>query len=134
MGPAGADGADGATGPEGPQGPAGPTGAAGPTGPQGPAGTDGLYSYRAGQVTLRASGTPTGETTVTFSQALASANYQVSLNFASAIDWGSNNAFGYMYIKNKTVNGFTIQLNQNNGVAKNAPAGVVVDWLAFPTL
>src|SRR4029079_3670475 len=83
-GPTGSQGPQGDVGPTGPpgaQGDPGPTGSHGPrgdVGPQGPPGIDGLLTYRAGSATLRSSGTPTGQTTSTFSRALENTNYRQS--------------------------------------------------------
>src|SRR4030095_10678963 len=96
----GADGADGATGPagaDGATGPVGPAGPAGPEGPVGPTGADGFQSYRAGTARLRSSGTPTGQTAISFSSALSNANYRVMWMFTSNPDWGGNNSWGYLY-------------------------------------
>ena len=129
----GADGADGATGPAGPPGADGADGADGATGPAGPPGADGFQSYRAGTATLRSSGTPTGQTAITFSSAMSSATYRVAWMFTSSHDWGGNNSWGYLTVTSKTTNGFTFVLNDNGGTAKNAPAGVTIDWIVLPS-
>jgi hypothetical protein len=132
IGPIGPAGADGATGPAGPQGDPGPQGDKGDTGSTGPAGADGLMTYRSGSATLRSSGTPTGQTTITFSSPLASANYNVSYVFTSSVNFGPH-MDAYLYVTSKTVNGFTFVLNSSAGAAQNAPAGTTIDWVALPT-
>jgi hypothetical protein len=112
--------------------PGGADGATGPAGPAGPTGADGFTSYRAGTVTLRSTGTPTGQTTVTFSSAMSSADYRVAWMFTSTPDWGGNNSWGYISATSKTVNGFTFLLSDNGGTAKNAP-GVTIDWIVLPS-
>ena len=84
-------------------------------------------------MTLRSSGTPTGQTTVTFSSAMASANYHVAITITSDTDWGNSAGWGYVLATSKTVNGFTIVLNESDGGAKNAPANTTVDWIVIPT-
>jgi hypothetical protein len=84
-------------------------------------------------VTLRSSGTPTGVTAVTFSSAMPTANFRVAWMITSDTDWGGNSGWGYLYVTGKTVNGFTLNLNDNGGALKNAPAGTTVDWIALPS-
>jgi hypothetical protein len=125
----------GPTGPPGAQGDPGPTGSQGPkgdTGSQGPPGIDGLLTYRAGGATLRSTGTPTGQTTVTFSQPLANTNYSVAYSITSDTDWSAQHIDWYLVVTSKTTTGFTFLLNQPNGNPVNAPASTTVDWLAFP--
>ena len=79
---------------------------------------------------LRSSGTPTGQTVVTFGNAMADANYHVSYAFTSDTDFGPHH---YLYITSKTPTGFTFILNSSSGDATNAPAGTTADWIAVPT-
>jgi hypothetical protein len=88
-------------------------------------------TYRAGTATLRSSGAPTGETTVTFSTPLANANYLVSYIFTSDVAWGQHIDV-YLWVTNKTASGFTFVLNAADGAPVNAPSGTTLDWLALP--
>ncbi len=90
-------------------------------------------TYRSGGATLRSSGTPTGQTTVTFSSPLANANYRVSYVFTSDTDWSAQHVDVYLFVTSKTTSGFTFVLNVANGDPMNAPAGTTIDWLALPT-
>jgi hypothetical protein len=69
---------------------------------------------------------------VTFSSALANANYNVAVTFTADKDFGSH-MDDYMYVTNKTTTGFTIVFNSSGGNAHNAPSGTTVDWIATPT-
>ena len=89
-------------------------------------------TYRSGSATLRSTGTPTGQTTITFSSALANTNYNVSYVFSSSVNFGPHMDV-YLYVTSKTVNGFTFVLNSSAGTAQNAPAGTTIDWVALPT-
>jgi hypothetical protein len=82
---------------------------------------------------LRSSGAPTGETIVTFSSDMPTANYRVAFMITSDIDWGGSSGWGYIFVSSKTASGFTLHLNDDDGGAKNAPAGVTVDWIALPS-
>jgi len=90
-------------------------------------------TYRAGNVTLRSSGTPTGQTTVTFSTAMANANYHVAYMLTSDTDWNAQHLDVYLFVTSKTASGFTFILNGADGNPVNAPANTKVDWLALPT-
>lgn len=82
---------------------------------------------------MRSSGTPVGATTVTFSSPVSSADYRVSWIITSDTDFGPTSGWGYLFASGKTVNGFTITLNDGGGNAKNAPADTIIDWIALPS-
>jgi hypothetical protein len=89
-------------------------------------------TYRSGSATLRSSGSPVGQTTITFSSPLANTNYNVSYIFTSSVNFGPH-MDSYLYVTSKTVNGFTFVLNTSAGAAQNAPNGTTIDWVALPT-
>jgi hypothetical protein len=64
---------------------------------------------------------------------MPSANYQVAFVLTSDTDFGGNAGWGYLFVTGKTANGFTFNLNDSGGTAKNAPADTTVDWLALPS-
>jgi hypothetical protein len=83
-------------------------------------------------VTLRSSGTPTGQTAVTFSGALSDTNYTVVYSITSDTDWGAQHIDWYIAVTSKSTTGFTFLLNKPDGNPVNAPASTTVDWAAFP--
>ena len=64
---------------------------------------------------------------------MPSANYRIAWMFTSHVDWGGNSGWGYLFASSKTVNGFTFNLSDSQGVLKNAPAGTTIDWVALPS-
>lgn len=141
-GPAGATGAPGITGAigttgtvgaigaTGSAGAAGAVGATGTPGVQGPAGPTSPFSnYRAGTITLS---TGSSNTTVSWTTALSANTYRVALTFSGNPNFGNNNAgWGYMQVTTKGTSSFIITLRSNDGSAKNAPAGTIVDWVVL---
>ena len=127
MGPAGADGADGADGTVGPAGRVIPV--PGRSGPQGrrrrhrSLGRRRPDDYRSGGATLRSSGTPTGQTTVTFSFAAGERELPRLLCVHSDTDWSAQHVDVYLFVTSKTtLSGFTFVLNVANSDPMNAPA------------
>jgi hypothetical protein len=64
---------------------------------------------------------------------MPTANYRVSWMITSDTDWGGSSGWGYLLATDKTVNGFSLYLNDDDGVPKNAPAGTTIDWMVLPS-
>jgi hypothetical protein len=64
---------------------------------------------------------------------MSSANYRVAWMFTSNTDFGGNSSWGVLYVAGKTVNGFTLHMNDDGGASKNAPAGTTIDWIVLPS-
>jgi len=131
QGPGGADGAPGASGADGATGATGATGADGATGATGDSGTAGV---RAGQVTVSvANGDPNPTSwTVTFSSAMVSANYSISLVSVGASSGIGMVSGGCVFnIESQTSTEFSFSCRSTEGMAA-FPANTQFQYLAVP--
>jgi hypothetical protein len=134
-GPIGPTGATGDTGTTGVTGPIGPTGPTGPTGSVGPTGATGPVAYRAGTASIVGTASSGDNTvTVTFSSALPSANYAVSVLNTSTNGLHGSGLCQNFRAQTKTTTGFVIALVFcSGGSAIDIASGftITVDWIAI---
>jgi hypothetical protein len=128
----GKEGKAGSTGPKGETGANGATGATGATGKEGPKGETGpgvTASYRAGTATI---GSGKSSVTVTFSSAMSSTGYAVTVSYNEATGGQGNTHFAFLDIESKTTTGFTIvQRRDNSGAEEPAENGLKIDYIAI---
>lgn len=129
MGPAGPQGPQGDPGADGAQGPVGPEG---PQGPVGPAGT--IDNLIGGLATIPVAG---DNVVVNFGTPFPNTNYIVIISIENDIDGiGSASQGFYFSVESKTVNGFRINVRNNNGgapVAVNGPTTFSYAVVPLPT-